>query len=122
MTNSTVTVSPGASTPSPTIRGARGPHALGPLVRIEQQVVTGELRHGKEGEAQWRGTRVGERRRNGEGARGRLGTGVGSKAVSKSGSSVTKSLTTGKNSKAPISHAAVPSPLPSTDAVCPVGR
>ena len=69
MTKSTVTVSPGASTPSPTSRVHGGPHALRPLVRIEQQVVAGEFRHRKEGKAQRRGARVGERRRDGEGAR-----------------------------------------------------
>ena len=50
------------------------------------------------------------------------GTGVGSKAVSKAGSSVTKSFTTGKNSKAPMSQAAVPSPSPSTGGAGPADR
>ena len=45
---------------------------------------------------------------------GALGTGVGLKLVSSAGSNVTRLLTMGKNSKAPMSHLAVPSPLPST--------
>lgn len=50
----------------PNIQGTRGAHALCPLIRIEQQVIAGEIRHGKEGKPQGRVTGVRKRRCHGK--------------------------------------------------------
>ena len=90
-----------------------GPHALRPLVRIEQQVVAGDSVTVKKGKRRGVSLVLVNVAVMVNCPAGPSLTAVGSKACP-AGSSVTKSLTRGKNSKAPMSHAAVPSPLPST--------